>query len=217
MSVATFAQPDSALWWWFRVIGISVAGQGNIYSDRVTNDGSPGEVLRISTLTPPLSHGERVCRGRNIIKSNTVIRNPLHVGDAEDGATVTVTNKGQAMIPKEFLDRLQIETLARVWFVENETGEAVIHPVKRPSELRGALASETEMEESERSATELLRGARTEQRRTGAIAAKRMTVVFDTEPLLAFSFDEHGASTVKRWLDQVYDRELALLFVLRLS
>ena len=32
-----------------------------------------------------------------------------------------------------------------------------------------------------------------------------MTVVFDAEPLLAFSFDEPGASDVERWLDRVYD------------
>ena len=35
-----------------------------------------------------------------------------------------------------------------------------------------------------------------------------MTVVFDAEPLLAFSFDEPGAGEVERWLDQVYDGEL---------
>lgn len=31
-----------------------------------------------------------------------------------------------------------------------------------------------------------------------------MTVVFDAEPLLAFSFDEQGAGEVERWLDRVY-------------
>lgn len=35
-----------------------------------------------------------------------------------------------------------------------------------------------------------------------------MTVVFDAEPLLAFSFDEQGADEVERWLDRVYDGEL---------
>jgi predicted nucleic acid-binding protein len=34
-----------------------------------------------------------------------------------------------------------------------------------------------------------------------------VTVVFDAEPLLAFSFDELGAGTVERWLDRVYDGE----------
>lgn len=35
-----------------------------------------------------------------------------------------------------------------------------------------------------------------------------MTVVFDAEPLLAFSFDEPGADEVERWLDRVYDGEV---------
>jgi predicted nucleic acid-binding protein len=35
-----------------------------------------------------------------------------------------------------------------------------------------------------------------------------MTVVFDAEALLAFSFDEPGASEVEGWLDRVYDGEL---------
>ncbi|WP_129114817.1 PIN domain-containing protein [Halegenticoccus tardaugens] len=35
-----------------------------------------------------------------------------------------------------------------------------------------------------------------------------MTVVFDAEPLLAFSFDEPGAVDVEHWLDRVYDGEL---------
>lgn len=34
-----------------------------------------------------------------------------------------------------------------------------------------------------------------------------MTVVFDAEPLLAFSFDEQGAGEVERWLARVYDGE----------
>jgi len=34
-----------------------------------------------------------------------------------------------------------------------------------------------------------------------------MTVVFDAEPLLAFSFDERGAGEVEGWLDSVYDGE----------
>jgi predicted nucleic acid-binding protein len=35
-----------------------------------------------------------------------------------------------------------------------------------------------------------------------------MTVIFDAEALLAFSFNEQGAGEVKRWLDYVYDGEL---------
>lgn len=82
------------------------------------------------------------------------------MGGEEDGTTVTVTSKGQATIPKEFRDKLQIDTPGHVRFVENEDGEIVIHPVKRPSELRGALTSEDERDDREKSATELLRDER---------------------------------------------------------
>jgi antitoxin PrlF len=80
------------------------------------------------------------------------------MSETEDGTTVTVTSKGQATIPKEFRDKLHIDTPGRVRFVENDRGEIVIRPVNRPSELRGALASEDE--ERGTSATELLREER---------------------------------------------------------
>ena len=81
------------------------------------------------------------------------------MSDAEDGTTVTVTRKGQATIPKEFRDKLHIDTPGRVRFVENEEGDIVIRPVKRPSEIRGALAT-SEAEEGKRTATEMLREER---------------------------------------------------------
>ncbi|WP_435161113.1 AbrB/MazE/SpoVT family DNA-binding domain-containing protein [Halorubrum sp. SY-15] len=81
------------------------------------------------------------------------------MSDAEDGTTVTVTKKGQATIPKEFRDQLHIDTPGRVRFVENEWGDVVIRPVKRPSEIRGALAT-SEAGHGERTATEMLREER---------------------------------------------------------
>ncbi len=81
------------------------------------------------------------------------------MSDPEDGTTVTVTRKGQATIPKEFRDKLHIDTPGRVRFIENERGEVVIKPVKRPSELRGTLATVSE-QEREKPATELLREER---------------------------------------------------------
>jgi AbrB family looped-hinge helix DNA binding protein len=80
-----------------------------------------------------------------------------------EGTTVAVTSKGQATIPKEFRDKLHIDTPGRVRFTENEQGEVVIRPVERPSELRGALASEGD---SDQSATELLRDQRERDERT---------------------------------------------------
>ena len=81
------------------------------------------------------------------------------MSDAEDGTTVTVTSKGQATIPKEFRDKLRIDAPGRVRFVENEEGEVVVQPVKRPAEIRGALAT-SEAEAGEQSASELLREER---------------------------------------------------------
>ncbi|QGX94826.1 AbrB/MazE/SpoVT family DNA-binding domain-containing protein [Haloplanus rallus] len=81
------------------------------------------------------------------------------MSESEDGTTVTVTSKGQATIPKEFRDKLHIDTPGRVRFVENEQGEIVVRPVKRPAELRGALASEDETEQAQ-SAMEQLRAER---------------------------------------------------------
>ena len=81
------------------------------------------------------------------------------MSDAEDGITVAVTSKGQATIPKEFRDKLHIDTPGRVRFIENEEGDIVIRPVRRPSEIRGDLAT-SEAEEGERTATEMLRKER---------------------------------------------------------
>ena len=82
--------------------------------------------------------------------------------EPEDGTTVAVTSKGQATIPKEFRDKLHIDTPGRVRFVENDDGEVVIRPVKRSAELRGALVSDTV--EDGKPATELLRKERTRDR-----------------------------------------------------
>ncbi|MFC6613748.1 AbrB/MazE/SpoVT family DNA-binding domain-containing protein [Halopenitus salinus] len=80
------------------------------------------------------------------------------MGNAGDGTIVTVTSTGEVTIPPEFCDKLHINTRGRVRFVENEEGEIVIQPVKRPSEIRGALAYEDE--EEEKSATMELRDER---------------------------------------------------------
>ena len=81
------------------------------------------------------------------------------MSDAEDGTTVTITSKGQATIPKEFRDKLHIDMSGRVRFVENEDGEIMLRPVKRPSEIQAALAT-SEAEKGEQTATEMLREER---------------------------------------------------------
>mgnify|MGYP002761219611 FL=1 len=89
------------------------------------------------------------------------------MSDAEEGTTVTVTSKGQATIPKAYGEKLNIERPGRVRFIETEAGEIVIRPVKRPSELRGALAAEAD---SETTTTDLLREER--ERERGALDEK---------------------------------------------
>jgi AbrB family looped-hinge helix DNA binding protein len=85
------------------------------------------------------------------------------MSNAKEGTTVTVTSKGQATIPKEFREKLHIDTPGRVRFIENEDGDVVIRPVRRPSEIRGDLA--TSAIEDEQSATELLREERERDRK----------------------------------------------------
>lgn len=80
------------------------------------------------------------------------------MSDAEEGITVAVTSKGQATIPKEFREKIRIGTPGKVRFVENEEGEIVIRPVKRPSEIRGGLATPETADET--AATDLLRDER---------------------------------------------------------
>lgn len=82
------------------------------------------------------------------------------MSDADEGRTVTVTSKGQATIPKEFREKLHIETPGRVRFVEREDGEIVIRPVERPAELRGALGGDDERAGDDSSATAMLREER---------------------------------------------------------
>lgn len=71
-----------------------------------------------------------------------------------DEQIVSVTERGQATIPKKIRERLGIHTPGRVKFVEDEkTGEVLVRPVESIAEFRGVI-------ESERSARELIEEAR---------------------------------------------------------
>ena len=61
--------------------------------------------------------------------------------DSENGTIVNVTSNGEAKIPEDIRDKLHIDTPGRVRFIE-VGGEIVVRPVKRPSEIRGALAAQ---------------------------------------------------------------------------
>ena len=82
------------------------------------------------------------------------------MSEDENGTTVAVTSKGQATIPKEFREKLRIDTPGRVRFVENEEGDVVIRPIERPAELRGSLSAAERGSGDDRSATEMLREER---------------------------------------------------------
>jgi AbrB family looped-hinge helix DNA binding protein len=76
----------------------------------------------------------------------------------ESERVVSVSERGQATIPKEFREELGIEAPGRVKFVRTDEGEVVVRPIRSVTDLRGVLAGETD--EDGRSATERLRAER---------------------------------------------------------
>jgi len=69
---------------------------------------------------------------------------------------VSVTEKGQATIPKQFREKYGISAPGRVKFVENEAGEMVVRPVGSMREFRGLERAGDET----RPATAILRDER---------------------------------------------------------
>ena len=83
-----------------------------------------------------------------------------------DERIVTVTEKGQATIPKALREKHGISAPGRVKFVETEAGEIVVRPVGSMREFRGLERSGGE----ERPATEILRESRErDQKETEAL------------------------------------------------
>jgi len=56
---------------------------------------------------------------------------------ADEEHVVSVTEKGQATIPKQFRDKYGISAPGRVKFVETADGEIVVRPVGSMREFRG--------------------------------------------------------------------------------
>ena len=77
---------------------------------------------------------------------------------SESEKVVSVSARGQATIPKEFREQLDIDTPGRVKFVRTDEGEIVVRPIRSLKDLRGILQGKTD--EQGRSATELLREER---------------------------------------------------------
>lgn len=91
-----------------------------------------------------------------------------NTGEAE--TVVSVTSKGQATIPKRIRERLGVATPGRVKFVEDEeTGEVVVRSVQSISKFRGIA-------EGEKSASELVREAREEERARDRAVLERLGI-----------------------------------------
>jgi len=60
--------------------------------------------------------------------------------DADDGAVVSISRKGQATIPKRLREKHGIETPGKVRVRENEDGDIVVEPVASVREMRGAAS-----------------------------------------------------------------------------
>jgi len=79
-----------------------------------------------------------------------------------EGITVSVSPNGQATIPKEFREKLDIDAPGRVVFRERD-GEVVIERVPGADEMQGFAAERGEATTDE-AASDLLREKRREER-----------------------------------------------------
>lgn len=84
---------------------------------------------------------------------------------------VSVSSRGQATIPKEFREELDIDTPGRVKFIRTEEGEIVVRPIHSVTDLRGVLEGKTD--EQERSAVERLQAEREHDKASEADVRRR--------------------------------------------
>lgn len=77
---------------------------------------------------------------------------------AESEKVVSVSARGQATIPKEFREQLDIDTPGRVKFVRTDESEIVVRPIRSLTDLRGVLKGKAD--EQGRTATQRLRDER---------------------------------------------------------
>ena len=77
---------------------------------------------------------------------------------AKSEKVVSVSARGQATIPKEFREQLDIDTPGRVKFVRTDESEIVVRPIRSLTDLRGVLKGKTD--EQGRTTTQRLRDER---------------------------------------------------------
>lgn len=79
---------------------------------------------------------------------------------SSDREVVSVSQHGQATIPKRFRERLGIDAPGKVSFRETEEGEVVVERIPSAEEMRGFAARVGSESGEDASATELLRQKR---------------------------------------------------------
>jgi AbrB family looped-hinge helix DNA binding protein len=84
------------------------------------------------------------------------------MSESESEKVVSVSSRGQATIPKEFREELDIETPGRVKFVRTTEGEIVVRPIQSVTDLRGVLEGKTD--EEGRTAVQRLRADREQEK-----------------------------------------------------
>ncbi|MFC7209756.1 AbrB/MazE/SpoVT family DNA-binding domain-containing protein [Natronoarchaeum sp. GCM10025321] len=94
-----------------------------------------------------------------------------------DERIVSVTEKGQATIPKQLREKHGIQAPGRVKFVENEEGEIVVRPVGSMGKFHGLDRDA----DTDRPATALLREERERDEERLDELIDRMSAETDTE------------------------------------
>ena len=92
---------------------------------------------------------------------------------AKSEKVVSVSARGQATIPKEFREQLDIDTPGRVKFVRTDESEIVVRPIRSLTDLRGVLKGKTD--EQGRTATQRLRDEREQDKANEEQLRRRYT------------------------------------------
>ena len=130
------------------------------------------DVLLLDQHTRPVRRDAAATLISTVELSNTESIVLLKMSNTKDGERiVTVTEKGQATIPKSLREKHGITAPGRVKFVESEDGEIVVRPVGTMREFRGLERTGGE----DRSATELLQEERERDERGNEELVERLT------------------------------------------
>jgi len=85
--------------------------------------------------------------------------------DSSVREVVSVSKHGQATIPKQFREQLDLDAPGEVSFRKTDDGDVVVERVPSAEEMIGFASRASSGEESDKSATELLREKRVADKR----------------------------------------------------